>query len=73
MSDPVSKTTNQARIRSKPDIEQAAIELWMQTKNDSSDWSWDAILPIRKEAYRRMAVAVLSAAGCLNGLRRGQH
>ena len=29
------KTTNQSPLGSKPDIEQAAIECWLQTKNDS--------------------------------------
>ena len=49
-------------------VEAAAIEVWRQTKNDSADWDWEQVIPVRKAAYRRMALAVLTAAGCLNGL-----
>ena len=46
----------------------AAMECWRQTKNDSVDWDWERVNTTRKAAYRRMAVAILSAAGCINGL-----
>ena len=60
---------NQALITADPpDIEAAAREVWRQTKNDSADYDWDAVIAIRKDAYRQIAVAVLTAAGCTNGL-----
>ena len=59
---------NQAPITDAPDIESAAIELWLRTKNDSSDWSWERVNDSRKDAYRQIAVAILTAAGCTNGL-----
>lgn len=62
------ETTNQSVLSSAPDIEMAAIEIWRQTKNDSADWDWNRVNAIRRSAYRRMALAILSAAGCLNGL-----
>lgn len=49
-------------------VEAAAVELWLQTKNDSTDWSWDAVIDTRKDAYRRTAAAILSASGLWNGL-----
>lgn len=49
-------------------VEAAAVELWRQTKNDSSDWDWDRVSDIRRDAYRRMAAAILSASGVWNGL-----
>jgi hypothetical protein len=58
----------QAPLASEPDIDQAAIEVWRQTRNDSVDWEWARVNATRKAAYRRMAVAILSAAGCINGL-----
>ena len=59
--------TNQSPLGQEPDIEQAAIECWRQTRNDSVDWDWGRVTENRKGAYRRMAVAILSASGCLNG------
>ena len=62
----------QAPLASEPDIEQAAIEVWRQTRrrDDSAGDDWSAVIATRKDAYRRMAVAILSAAGCINGLGR---
>ena len=57
----------QSPITADP-VEAAAIELWRQTKNDSADWSWDAVTDIRKRAYRQTAAAILSASGLWNGL-----
>ena len=62
--------SQQAPLASEPDIETAAMECWRQTKNDSVDWDWERVNTTRKAAYRRMAVAILSAAGCINGLGR---
>ena len=62
-------TPAQAPLQPEPDIEMAAMECWRQTKNDSVDWDWERVIATRKAAYRRMALAVLSAAGCVNGLK----
>ena len=61
----------QAPLASEPDIETAAMECWRQTRRgDDSAGDWSAVNTTRKAAYRRMAVAILSAAGCINGLGR---
>ena len=60
---------SQAPLGPEPDIELAAIELWRQTRSESTDWEWERVNATRKDAYRRMALAVLSAAGCVNGLQ----
>ena len=60
---------SQVPLGPEPDIEMAAIELWRQTRSESTDWDWERVNATRKDAYRRMALAVLSAAGCVNGLQ----
>ena len=61
---------DQRHATGEPDIECAAMELWRLTKEESPDWDWEGVNDIRKTEYRRIATAILSAAGCLNGLRR---
>lgn len=58
------KMSQQSPLGADP-IEAAAIELWRQTKNDSSDWSWEAVSDTRKQAHRRIVVAILSAADAM--------
>ena len=54
-----------------PDIEQAAIEFWRLTINDGGvERDWDRVPDYRKTVYRQHAVAILSAAGCINGLMK---